>query len=125
MRIGNFFDPYYYLCRSWQYMWYHALNRKQRSLDRVLEPHAFGLNRNFAIKRHSLNQVEGMFGKHNLRHVCTAAVEYGPPTFWRKSFLPVKIERKISSSIDRLSHRRGFSWLKSVANQWVICLKKD
>ena len=125
LKIGNLFDPYYYLCRSWQYVWYHVLNRKKTQLDRVLEPDDFALNKNFAIRRYTMNQVRGMFDRHNLYHVYTAGVEYGPPTFWRKSFLPVKMERKISSCLDRLSRQRGFSWFKMFANQWVICLKKD
>jgi ubiquinone/menaquinone biosynthesis C-methylase UbiE len=125
-KIGNLFDPYYYVCRSWQYLWHQVLNRKQAVVDRSVSPREFGANNNFAIKRYALHQVHRMFNRNNLLYeVRSIGNEYGPPTFWRKRLMPDSIERTTSSCIQMLTRRNGFSWLKVFANEWIIVLGKS
>lgn len=124
LKIGNMFDPYYYLCRSWQYLWYQVLNRK-KAVKRPLISEDFGANRTFGIRRYTCRQVDALFQGNDLRKAALAGIEYGPLTFWGNSILPERLSIRTSDCIDRVSRKHGFSWLTTFANQWVISFIKN
>jgi len=124
LRIGSLLDPYYYLCRVWQYLW-HRVDRAGRR-RRPSEParHDLGTNRDFRVRRYLPGSLNGEFRRHRLSVSGSWGVEYGPLTFWRRSFLSEGTSRSLDSRLARLSEKKGFSWLRAVAGQTLICLNK-
>ncbi|OGR24811.1 MAG: hypothetical protein A2X83_02765 [Desulfuromonadales bacterium GWD2_54_10] len=123
IKLGNLLDPYYYLCRSWQYLWYHllgALSGGSQSAD----SNVFGNNRAFGIRRYTLSQIDRLFRESGLQKTETASVEFGPLTIWKKELLPNQASIRISDLFDRLSHLKGLEWVQTLSSQWVISFEK-
>ncbi|OGV43090.1 MAG: hypothetical protein A2X46_11695 [Lentisphaerae bacterium GWF2_57_35] len=124
LKLGNFFDPYYYCCRYWQYLWFHVLNRR-RAMKRLLDSENFGANKVFVIRRYTLMQIHRMFKKTYFQKSMIYGNEYGPLTFWRRNYLPDKMSERISSGLERLEKKQGLHWLQFISSEWVIaCIKK-
>ena len=123
IKLGNVLDPYYYLCRSWQYLWYHLLGTMSGG-SQTDDSHVFGNNKAFGIRRYTLTQIDRLFEESGLQKIETAGVEYGPLTIWKKELLPSEISIRISAFIDQLSHLNGFKWVQMLSSQWVISFIK-
>lgn len=123
IKLGNLFDPYYYLCRSWHYLWYHLLGTVS-SGNQPVNSDVFGNNRAFGIRRYFLSQIDRLFKESRLQKTETAGVEYGPLTFWKKKVLPDEISIRISNLFDQLSHTNGMKWVRVLSGEWAISFVK-
>lgn len=123
IKLGNLLDPYYYLCRSWHYLWYHLLGTKN-SGNQQEDSNVFGCNRAFGIRRYTLSQIDRLFKDSRLQKTETTGVEYGPLTFWKKLLLPDEASIRLSRLFDMLAHMKGFAWVKMFSGQWVISFIK-
>jgi ubiquinone/menaquinone biosynthesis C-methylase UbiE len=122
-RISNLLDPYYYLVRGVQFLLQkRALRTRGR---KSLSPVDFSLNRRFANRRYYYGQLSDLFDRGNLRQVSIAGIGFGPMTFWGKELLPDSLSMRISRLLERVARKRYFGSLKTVANRWVICLRKS
>lgn len=119
IKLGNLLDPYYYLCRSWQYLWYHLLGIMS-SGSQSADSTVFGSNRTFGIRRYTLSQIDRLFKDSRLQKTETEGVEYGPLTFWKIVLLPNEASIRLSELFYRLTHKKGLEWVQMLSGQWVI-----
>lgn len=124
LRVNTLLDPYYYLCRSWQYLWFHICGRKAKEVGSSA-PDTIGANKTFEIRRYIYGQLDSLFEACNLRKVHVSGVESGPLTFWKKQFLPGKVSISVYEFLEKMSEKRCFSWLKALAGQWVLLFEKS
>ncbi len=112
-RINFLFDPYYYIIGIFNYFW-----KKNKSRNQVFQKHM--------IKRYSLAKFRRLYGKsQGLSEKEIVCIGFGPFTFWRKAWFSVERSVRISDFFERISRKRGFSFLKLFANHWVVCLQKS
>jgi ubiquinone/menaquinone biosynthesis C-methylase UbiE len=123
IKLGNLFDPYYYLCRSWQYLRYQLLATTNNG-GQTVDSNVFGNNREFGIRRYTLAQIDRLFKESRLQKCEIKDVEYGPLTLWRKTFLPHAASIRISDFFGRLSRVNGFERVRMLSGQWVISYVK-
>lgn len=115
LRLPILFDPYYYLNRSFMFLWnFFFHNRNQR--NELLSVNQY--------RRYFAWQLPDLFHNLRFRIVERINVGFGPPTFWKKEFIPDKYSLIISRSLERLAQRRLFLFLNVLTNHWVICLQK-
>lgn len=123
LRISTLLDPYYYLLRVWQYVWFHMCGGKGRDVRRI-EADTFGANTSFQIRRYVFGQLDSLFGSFNLRRVSVSGVEYGPLTLWRKEYLAKSLSIRLYGFIEKISKIECFFWVKTLAGQWVLLFEK-
>ena len=122
--IKNFLDPYYFFSRGFKFISRKIFSKKKpRKLN--IELKDIALNSEFTNRRFLLRQLNPLFLKNNLSTLNTFCVSFGPPRFWLKDYLPLKTSIKISNSIISISNIKIFSFIKYLANRWVICLQKS
>jgi SAM-dependent methyltransferase len=124
LRIGSLLDPYYYLFRVWQYFWHRLVQADGIIAESGSPTEDIGRNRTFQVRRYQPGSLNALFSRHNLTVSSSSGVEYGPLTFWRKEFLPRETSRSLGGFLDQISEKRGFSWLKALSGQLIICLEK-
>jgi ubiquinone/menaquinone biosynthesis C-methylase UbiE len=123
MKLGNVLDPYYYLVRIWQYLWYMSVGKRVAPF-KAMDTHSFGKNRVFNIRRHRIQQARAMFSSYGkVPEENITPIEYGPLTFWRRKLLPDNLSIKLSEWLSGLSCK--WTWLKTFSNEWVICSIKQ
>ncbi len=121
-RLGCLFDPYYYLCRIWEYLWHTIWKSNRKPLS--ASARNFGKNRNFRIRRYRLNGINRTLLANNLAEVRTVGVDYGPPTFFRRAILPETIAIRCSEVVRESAKKKGLTWLRAFSNQWVSSFRK-
>jgi len=121
IRLGNLLDPYYYLVRGWQYLWYRQF-RADAVNGRVLEPERFATNSMFGIRRYTSSQISSLFRHASFTVEETRGIDYGPFTFWKRRFLPDRISTAVSELLVSLEKRSDRSWVTAMANEWVLCM---
>jgi len=119
IRLGNLFDPYYYLVRGWQYLWYRRF-RVDAANGRSLEPEKFGTNSMFGIRRYTASQISSLFRHSSFTVEETKGIDYGPFTFWRRRFMPDRISTAVSELLVGMEQRTARSWVTGIANEWVL-----
>lgn len=121
-KLGNLLDPYYYLVRIWHYLWYGLL-RKSATSKEVLDPVSFNENKQFGVRRYSLDRACAIFSRYGaVPEECKTSIEFGPLTLWKKEILSDERSIALSEFLWRLSSR--WNWLKNFSNEWVINFKK-
>ena len=123
LRINVLLDPFYYLCRVWQYFW-HGMHRKMQGDCYAADQEDIGRNRTFEIRRYLVWHLSTLFEQHGLEMFSARGIDFGPLTFWRREFLPVRLSMRLNDTLNRLSQKKGLSFMNAFAGQWVICLKK-
>lgn len=121
-KLGNLLDPYYYLVRSWQYLWYGHLRRNVPP-QKTLDPVRFNENKEFGVRRYTLGQAVGSFGRCiTIPEENVTVIEYGPLTFLRREILSDRLSIRLSEFLVR----RSIHWggLKHFANEWVMYFVK-
>ncbi len=116
-------DPYYYLYRVWQYLWYHVCGKKAKSAEDQSADN-FLLNKTFKIRLYLYGQLDSLFDEYNLQKIRVDGVGYGPLTFWQKEILPKRISLYLTDVLEKISTKKGFTWIKALAGQWVLCFEK-
>lgn len=78
----------------------------------------------FKLRRYHYRELERIFDGSGLAmraiHPCT----FGPLRFWGREILPRPASVRLSRRLEALAVRRGFGWLRLLANSWVIRLEK-
>lgn len=123
LRVTTLLDPYYYLCRAWQYFWYRVRgNATMKTSGQSADD--FGQNRTFGIRRYHYGELESLFRVYGFNRTCLDGVEYGPLTFWKREFLPDSVSLRINDTLERLSDIQCLRWIKVLAGQWILCFEK-
>lgn len=123
MSIKNFLDPYYLISRGSKFI-SRKISRINSSKKINIELKDIALNSEFTNRRFFLWQLNPLFDKNNLSILKTLCVSFGPPRFWLKEYLSLKTNIKISNFIIAINNVKIFSFIKYLANRWVICIKK-
>lgn len=124
VKLGNLLDPYYYLVRGWQYLWYR-LFRADAVTQRAIEPDRFGANSMFGIRRYTGAQIRTMFSLRGFSILETRGIDYGPVTFWKRRFLPDRVSTALSELLSKVEQLQALSWLAGLANESVLCIRAD
>jgi len=124
LSIKNFLDPYYFFKRGFKYI-SRKLFKKTETKKLNNELKDIALNSEFTNRRFFLRQLSPLFLKNNLSTLNTFCVSFGPPRFWLKDYLPLKTNIKISNFMIATSNIKLFSFIKYLANRWVICVQKS
>lgn len=124
IKMGNLLDPYYYLVRGWQYLWYRLFNADAVT-RRILDPDRFGANSMFGIRRYSPAQVRSLFPEPGFSVDEASGIDYGPLTFWKWRVLPDRLSIAASRLLTRAGQRKGRSWLAGMANEIVLCITSN
>ena len=124
LSIRNFLDPYYLLNKGWKFL-YKRVVRKKTKPRKDFKLKDIALNTEFTNRRYTLNQVDPIFNQNNLKVLKKLSVAFGPPRFWLKDYITLKTNITISDFLIRQSNRKSFSFLKKLANRWVICVRKE
>lgn len=115
LRLPILVDPYYYLNRLFTVLYEKAFRRRNIIRESV------GLN---GYRRYFAWRLQSLFNKFNLQILESVNVGFGPLTFWKKEFIPAKHSIRMSQILEKISHRRSFTFLKTFTNHWVLCLQK-
>ena len=121
-RVTTLFDPYYYLRRLphfIKHMISRSLKRENRLTSRDIRK-----NDTFRNRRYYYGQLRGLFKGCGLEIRSVAPIGYGPLTFWEHEYFSREFTLRVSQKIERLASRRGFSFLKAIADRWVMVLEK-
>lgn len=121
--IKNFLDPYYFFSRGSKFI-SRKIFKKKSTKKINIELKDIALNSEFTNRRFFLRQLNPLFSKNNLSTLNTLSVSFGPPRFWLKDYLSLKTNINISNFIIAASNFKIFSFIKYLANRWVICVKK-
>ena len=121
-RIGNFFDPYYYIVRGAHYLTY--LIGRGRIIAAISDPNTLSTNKYFTNQRYVYGNWNKYMIRYHLKSYKINSVGYGPFTIWSKSIFSDNFTIRISNMIDDISMVMGFRWLKYFANRWVVSLQK-
>ncbi|MCU0343266.1 MAG: class I SAM-dependent methyltransferase [Ignavibacterium sp.] len=120
LSLKNFLDPYFIIYKGWKYLF-----KKFKKSKKNLEIKDIGLNTEFTNRRYRINTVDPILKNNGLNIVSKLSVAYGPPRFCYKDYIPLKTNIKISDYLIKQSNKKIFSFLKSFANRWVICVRKE
>lgn len=124
LSIKNFLDPYYVFYKGWKFLFKRIQKKKSKS-QKGIGLKDIALNSEFTNRRYRINTVDPILKKNNLNVVSKISVAFGPPRFWYKDYIPLKINIKTSDFLVRQSNKKSLSFLKSFANRWVICVRKE
>jgi ubiquinone/menaquinone biosynthesis C-methylase UbiE len=122
-RVTTLFDPYYYLCRGPLFIM-HRVFRVKRRCNRLTSDDISN-NRTFRNRRYYYGQLTGLFKRYGLAPRAITPIGYGPLTFWMHEYLLRSFTLRVSRGLERIASLRGFSFLKTVANRWVLVLQKN
>jgi SAM-dependent methyltransferase len=114
LKLALFLDPYYY---------FHGIRslKKRWDRDRTDERSSVSIEN---YRRYVFWRFGSLFGPFNLRILETIAVGFGPLTFWLKEVIRENWSLMIRHSLAKLA-AHGVLPIKTFANHWVICLKKN
>jgi len=121
--IKNFLDPYYFFSRGSKFI-FRKIFRIKSIKKTNIELKDIALNSEFINRRFFLRQLNPILTKNNLSTINTFCVSFGPPRFWLKDYLSLKTNIKLSDFMVATSNIKIFSFIKYLANRWVICVKK-
>jgi ubiquinone/menaquinone biosynthesis C-methylase UbiE len=121
-RVTTLFDPFYYLRRLPHFIIYRILRIKKR--DKSLTSRDIGKNTTFRNKRYYYGQLNRLYKRYGLDVSYVVPIGYGPLTFWERECFSREFTIRAGEKIERLAGRKGFSFLKAIANRWVVVLKK-
>lgn len=76
------------------------------------------------IRRYRFTPFSKLCLRYGLLEVERANVSFGPLTFWRREFLPLRVSMQLSEALLALGRRKGFSFLRGITNHWIACLEK-
>lgn len=119
LRLNVWFDPYYYLYLGPRQL---CLGIRQRSTPHPLPTKPGTVDR--IMRKYRPKQLSAIFRSQDLLETDCRGIGYGPFTLWRKAVFSTGRSLRISQGIERLSSRKGLTLLSSLANHWVICLRK-
>lgn len=122
-RVTTLCDPYYYLCRLPPFIIYRILGFKRA--DSKLTSDDISRNRTFRNRRYYYGQLRKLYKRYGLKVRAIVPIGYGPLTFWMREYLPRMMILRGARGIERLSSSRTFSFLKAIADRWVVVLQKD
>jgi ubiquinone/menaquinone biosynthesis C-methylase UbiE len=121
-RVTTLLDPYYYLCRGPLFVLHRIFRFKRR--DNRLTSDDISKNRTFRNRRYYYGQLTGLFKHYGLAVRTVSPIGYGPLTFWQREYLSRPFTLRVAQGIERIASLRGFSFLKAVADRWVLVLQK-
>ena len=121
-RVTTLFDPYYYLYRGPLVLINRLFRLKRRG--NLLTSDDINKNRTFRNRRYYYGQLKGLFKRYGLTVRTVRPIGYGPLTFWEHEYFSREFTLRVSQKIERLASRRGFSFLKAIADRWVMVLEK-
>jgi SAM-dependent methyltransferase len=125
VKLGNLFDPYYYLIRGWQYLWYRLFRSDAAPAEKPLNPARFGSNSRFGIKRYTAARIRRIFPQSLFRVVESRGIDYGPFTFWKKRFLPDRVTIALSKLLAITGQKTSRPWVTGLANECVLRVTID
>jgi ubiquinone/menaquinone biosynthesis C-methylase UbiE len=76
------------------------------------------------MRKYSIWQLGRGFSRYGLQKTALFGVDYGPLTFWQRTFLPNSVSMRINVLLDLWSQKRCFSWIKAFSGQWVIVYQR-
>jgi len=114
LKLAVVLDPYYY---------FHGIRflKKRRDRDRKNERSSLSIEN---YRRYVFWRFRRLFSPFNLRILETVSIGFGPLTFWLKEVIRETWSLMIRHSLTKLA-ARGVLPIKTFANHWVICLKKN
>jgi ubiquinone/menaquinone biosynthesis C-methylase UbiE len=118
LMLNKIFDPYYYLV----WMPLRAL-RKLTAAPEVATRRRQRFSAEM-IRRYKPARINEMFRRHGLVEVESSNVSFGPLTFWRREFLPLRLSMQLSEALLSMGKRKGFPFLRGITNHWISCLEK-
>jgi len=121
-RVTNFFDPYYLFIRGPHFILRKLFKFKKRggtsaSVD-------ISRNLSFRNRRYHYHQLNGLYKQCGLAVHGISPIGYGPLTFWRREYLSQSFTLRVSGRIERIARYKPFSFLKLIADRWVVALQK-
>lgn len=99
IKLNYVLDPYYYVIRIWKYL---KIKHKNNSDISNLKEQDFSSNETFINRRYLKKQISNLVNNSGLKIEEIIGIGYGPFTFWRKQFIPLRYSRRISEFIERL-----------------------
>ncbi len=124
LTMKNFLDPYYFFYRGWKFL-FKRIEMKRNNSQKENGLKDISLNSEFTNRRYRINTIDPLLKRNNLNVVSKISVAYGPPRFWLKDYIPLRTNIKTSDLLVRQSNKKPFSFLKSFANRWIICVRKQ
>ncbi len=121
LKLNNIMDPYYYFTRIWKYL---KIRYKNNSGISNLKKQDFSTNKVFTNRRYLKMQIRNLVNNSGLKVEEIIGIGYGPFTFWRKQFIPLRYSRKISEFIERLASKLSMNFLNNFASRWIIVTRK-
>lgn len=113
LMLNKLFDPYYFVA------WLPA-----RLATRCFPRRADVKFGTAMIRRYRCGQFLARCRCYGLVLQEQVSVSYGPLTFWRREFLPLRFSLRLSEALNELDKRKGFSILQHCTNHWIVCLSK-
>jgi ubiquinone/menaquinone biosynthesis C-methylase UbiE len=122
-RVTTIFDPYYYLYRGPRAVLERIFRCKRR--DNSMTSDDISKNRAFMNRRYYYGQLTGLFKRYGLTVRDVSPIGYGPLTFCRRECFSRSFTMRVSQRMERIASLKGFSFLKAVADRWVLVLQKN
>jgi 2-polyprenyl-3-methyl-5-hydroxy-6-metoxy-1,4-benzoquinol methylase len=101
-----------------------AFRRLRKAVKRILA--GLGIrftSRGAPTRTHSLRQFDALLGAAGLQRVVGCTVGFGPLTFFRRSILPGRLQRRLHLGL-QLRADRGVRGIRSLGSQYVVIARR-